>query len=103
MRESQTGLRRTELFCSQLCSEKGRESLVELRTAPPRGTLAVCAAVHCLLSASAKKIHWQAAERMLEDVEKFLAELQAWRHVAISARTRGDLRILAPNALCKEA
>ena len=85
LRESQTGMKRTELFCSQLASEKGRESLAELRKDPPRGALAVCSAAHSLLKCSSKKIRWEAAEEMMEDTDAFLAELKAYNAYTVPA------------------
>eukprot|EP00913_Durusdinium_trenchii_P000480 g440.t1 len=76
LRESQTGVKRTALFWGQLSSEQGRASLATLRSDPPRGALAVVCAAHSLLRVSSKKIHWEEAEAMLEDVDAFLMELK---------------------------
>jgi len=85
LRESQTGMKRTMLFWSQLDSEKGRESLAKLCKDPPRGALSVCCAVHALLRVSGKRIHWKAAEQMMADPDVFLAEMKAYNPYAIPA------------------
>ncbi|CAK9019318.1 Calmodulin-4 (Calcium-binding protein Dd112) [Durusdinium trenchii] len=85
LRESQTGVKRTALFWGQLSSEQGRASLATLRSDPPRGALAVVCAAHSLLRVSSKKIHWEEAEAMLEDVDAFLMELKDYNPYRVPA------------------
>mmetsp|Transcript_28246 Transcript_28246/g.34508 ORF Transcript_28246/g.34508 Transcript_28246/m.34508 type:complete len:249 (+) Transcript_28246:68-814(+) len=85
LRDSQLGMKRTEMFWSHLDSEKGRESLASLCKDPPRGALAVCAAVHNLLRTCGKKIHWETAQKMMEDTDVFLAELKAYNPYTVPA------------------